>query len=189
MRNCPVCSELIHDAAVMCRFCNDPVPQERQTSPEWVDFAHEFYGLPNTGRWGLWQSLSPEKRLYAQQVLGMAAPRGYDSGFMVRAAKAKVRITPAQRSGFELRRLLAGYLLCGTMGLAAAGWVLVFNLVPMPDLTPVQLTLSSPVGASSADSDMVNVYGRLSPSSQNLAPATTHSFAPSQATSQVETQE
>ena len=136
MRVCPHCTQLVHDAATLCRFCKEPVPGYFAVAPGWKNFADEFHQATKRHQWHLWQKLSDEDRSYAQKTLGMVPPERLDFTF------TQTAIDP--QAGFQVRRLLTGYLLLFIMGLAFVAGVMLFWIVEIPSLASQGLILGAP---------------------------------------------
>ena len=49
MRACPQCSQLIHNAATVCRFCKESVPGDFAVALGWKDFAGRFHQASKRG--------------------------------------------------------------------------------------------------------------------------------------------
>ncbi len=178
MRGCPYCSQLIHDAAVVCRFCRESVPQVLSVEPEWEDFTSRFYRVSDGKRWDLWNTLPAEKRTYAQKILGMAPPDRvaptYTGGAVVKATPAQ---TPVDVVGSQLRRLLTGYLLLSVMTLAFAACVMVFQVVEVPSLASQKLLLSAPGISGDLDQGLAMAVEKLTGSGRGVGDAAMKSFS------------
>ncbi len=145
MRVCPQCTQLIHDAATLCRFCQEPVPGYFAVATGWKNFADEFHQATKRKQWHLWQKLGDEDRSYAQKALGMEPPERLDFSSPTRKQTAAVpRPAINHQAGFQLRRLLTGYILLFAMGLALVAGVMLFRMVEIPGLASQDLVLAAP---------------------------------------------
>ena len=142
MRACPQCSLLIHDAAVVCRFCNESVTGHFAVAPGWKNFASRFFQASKREQRDLWRDLGAEDRSYAQRALGLESPERFEF-----TSERLEEDDPAPRpvvdpSGFQLRRLLTGYALLFTLSVALVAGVLLLRIVETPSLAFQSLILS-----------------------------------------------
>ena len=126
MRHCPHCAELIQDAAAVCRFCKDSVPQLTPTSQEWTTFARTFYKLPPHKQWQAWEDLEEEERGFAQRVLGIDPP-DHISRYV--EAEAAAAVTSADSVGSQFRRIIFRVLVLVSLTLALLACALVLRLI------------------------------------------------------------
>ena len=151
MRACPECSQLIHDAATLCRFCKESVPGDVAVAPGWRNFASQFHQVSRREQRGLWQDLGDEERAYAQRVLGVEPPERF--GFTSRPRKRAESTLQSvlDLAGSQLRRLLTGYVLLFIVSLGLAAGVLLLRFLEVPGLASQSLILSAAAVSESLD--------------------------------------
>ncbi len=158
MRACPQCSRLIHDAAMVCRFCNELVSGHFAVAQGWEDFALRFSQLSKREQRDLWQDLSDDDRSYAQKALGVEPPERFEftsmPGKQIEEAHRDLGETPrhlVDLSGAQLRRLLAGYIVLFLFSLGLVASVLLFRFVEVPGLASKSPLLSRATISKSLD--------------------------------------